>query len=168
MRLLAVKASLPLAISVWTAVALAAPRALPSLTLADATGAALTEATLTQSSPWVLLVVDAEKHLTAAVLPRFQKKDGDWGGRLVVVAAGPPAAFERMVAQNAKLAGVRWARDTSGRLLEQLRLSGTPVLLGIGPDNVIAWQIAPVPEAPDKAQALVSHWIKGPPEPPAP
>jgi hypothetical protein len=162
MRFLAVKASLPLTLSLWTALAFAGPRALPSLTLSGPTGAAVTEATLAQSSPWVLLVVDADKHLTMAVLPRFQKKDRDWAGKLVVVAAGSPAAFERTVAQNAKLAGVRWYRDTSGRLLEQLGLSGTPVLLGIGPDNVVAWQIAPVPDAPEKAQALVANWIAKP------
>jgi len=139
--------------------ALAGPRPLPPLTLSDASGAPVEVASLSQPSPWVLLVVDADKHLTTAVLPRFQKKDGDWAGKLVVVAAGSPAAFDRMVAQNAKLAGVRWTRDTSGRLLEQLRLSGTPVLLGLGPDNVIAWQVAAVPDTPDKAQALVVEWI---------
>jgi hypothetical protein len=160
MRSLVVRMSVPLALALWAAIAVAGgPRALPSLALSDPAGAAVTEATLAQSVPWVLLVVDADKHLTTTVLPRFQKKDGDWAGKLVVVAAGSPAAFERMVAQNAKLAGVRWTRDTSGRLLEQLDLSGTPVLLGIRAGNVIAWQIASVPEAPEKAQALVANWI---------
>jgi hypothetical protein len=146
-------------LSLWAALAGAGPRVLPPLTLSDPSGAAVTEATLAQPSPWVLLVVDADKHLTVAVLPRFQRKDGDWAGRLVVVAAGSQAAFDRMVAQNAKLAGVRWYRDTSGHLLDQLGLSGTPVLLGIRPDNAIAWQIAPVPEQPEKAQAVVANWI---------
>jgi hypothetical protein len=142
--------------------ALAGPRPLPALTLSDASGDPVDVASLAQPSPWVILVVDAETHLTTAVLPRFQKKDGDWAGKLVVVAAGSPAAFERMVAQNAKLAGVRWTRDTSGRLLEQLGLSGTPVLLGVSPDNVISWQVAAVPQTPDKAQALVAAWVSKP------
>ena len=137
----------------------AGPRALPPLTLVDASGAAATGTSLTQPANWVMLVVDAEKHLTAAVLPRLQRKDGDWGGRLVVVAAGSAAAFERMVAQNDKLAGVRWYRDTSGQLLDRLALSGTPVLLGMRADNVIAWQIATIPEAPEKAQGVVTSWI---------
>ena len=144
------------------AVAAAGPRALPSLTLADAAGAAATEASLTQSSNWVLLVVDAEKHLTVAVLPRLQRKQEDWAGKLVVVAAGSQAAFERMVAQNAKLAGARWYRDTTGQLLDRLGLSGTPVLLGMRPDNVIEWQIATIPEAPEKAQAVVASWVARP------
>jgi hypothetical protein len=157
-----------IALWLWAAVAGAAPRALPSLTLSDQMGAAASEASLAQTSTWVLAVVDADKHLTMAVLPRFQKKDGDWAGKLVVVAAGSPAAFERMVAQNAKLGGVRWYRDTSGHLLEQLGLSGTPVLLGIRPDNGVAWQMAPVPDAPDKAQALVANWIAQTPAPAPP
>jgi hypothetical protein len=134
------------------------PRALPSLALADTTGATVSDAALAQSSNWVLLVVDADKHLTVAVLPRLQKKEGDWGGKLVVVATGSAAAFERMVAQNDKLAGVRWYRDTSGQLLDRLALSGTPVLLGIRPDNVIAWQLAAIPETPERAQGVVSSW----------
>jgi hypothetical protein len=162
MRSLAATTSLVFALWLGAALAPAAPRTLPMLTLADETGTALTEASLLQSANWVLLVVDAEKHLTTAVLPRFQKKDGGWAGRLVVVAAGPEAAFRRMVGQNAKLEGVRWSRDTSGRLMQQLGLSGTPVLLGIGPDNVIAWQLAAVPEAPEKVQALVSQWLDSP------
>ena len=137
------------------AVSLAGPRALPSLALADAAGAAATETSLTQPSNWVLVVVDAERHLTVTVLPRLRRKEGDWAGKLVVVAAGSQAAFDRMVAQNAKLGGVRWYRDTSGQLLDRLALSGTPVLLGMRPDNVIAWQIATIPEAPEKAQAIV-------------
>lgn len=144
------------------ALAEAAPRALPPLTLVDTAGAAATEATLAQSSNWVLVVVDAEKHLTMGVLPRLRRKDADWAGRLVVVAAGSPAAFERMVARNDKLAGVSWYRDTSGKLLDRLALSGTPVLLGIGPDNAIAWQIATIPEAPEKAQAVLAGWIDRP------
>ncbi|SRR5712691_310766 len=141
------------------AVAAAAPRALPPLTLVDTAGTAVTDTSLTQASNWVLVVVDAEKHLTVAVLPRLQRKDGDWGGKLVVVAAGSPAAFERMVAQNDKLAGARWYRDASGQLLDRLGLSGTPVLLGMRSDNVIAWQIATIPEAPEKAQGVVLSWI---------
>ena len=144
------------------ALAAAAPRALPSLTLVDVEGAAATDTSLTHSSNWVLLVVDADKHLTVTVLPRLRKKDGDWAGKLVVVAAGSQPAFERMVAQNDKLAGVRWYRDTSGQLLDRLALSGTPVLLGMRPDNVIAWQIATLPDTPEKAQGVVASWISRP------
>jgi hypothetical protein len=158
MRSVFVNASFP-ALLCLAGSALAGPRPLPPLALSDASGAPVSLAALPRPSPWVILVVDADKHLTTAVLPRFQRKDGGWAGKLVVVAAGSPAAFERMVAQNAKLAGVRWTRDTSGRVLEQLGLSGTPVLLGVSPDNVITWQVAAVPEAPEKAQALAADWI---------
>ena len=142
--------------------AAAAPRALPSLSLVDARGAVVADSALTQSSNWVLLVVDADKPLTASVLPRLQRKDGDWAGKVVVVAVGAPSAFARMVAHNAKLSGVRWCRDTTGRLLERLELSGTPVLLGVRPDNVIAWQMATIPEMPEKAQAVVTGWTARP------
>jgi hypothetical protein len=140
-------------------VAWAAPASLPPLTLADPSGAAATEATLLQAAAWTMIVVDAEKPLTASVLSRLQKKEGDWGGKLVVVTWGSQGALDRLVLRNAKLAGAKWYRDTSGQILKQLQLAGTPVLLGIRADNSIAWQVSSIPEQPEKAQAMASSWI---------
>jgi hypothetical protein len=151
-----------LMLGAWLAgagLAQAAAPALPPLTLTDRAGAAATETTLKQAGPWTMVVVDAERPLTATLLSRLQKKEGDWGGRVVVVAIGTSRALEDLATRQPKLTGVRWYRDTSGQLLKQLQLPGVPAVLGIRADNSIGWQSLAVPAQPEATQAMVNAWL---------
>lgn len=140
---------------------------LPALTLADKDGVAIDPLTLKQATPWVLLVVDANKPQTQLTLTRLQRKVGDWGGGLAVVVIGNQPAFTALLARNDKLVGVRWYRDTAGNLLKTLSLPGTPAALGITPDNLVSWHSIGMPEQVDKAQSLVWSWINPPAVAPA-
>jgi hypothetical protein len=137
----------------------AANSPLPELTLADKDGVAVNLLTLKQPAPWVMLIVDANKPQTQLNLTRLQKKDGDWGSNLVVIAIGNQAAFTSLLAKNDKLLGVRWYRDTSGNILKTLSLPGVPAALGITPDNQINWHAIGLPDQVEKAQSLVGSWI---------
>lgn len=149
-----------LACVIGVSVALAADRPLPPLTLTDDKGDAVTERDLVLPSAWAILVIDADKHLSTEVLPRFQKKTGDWDGKLVIVSVGNEAALAALRARHSsKLSGTRWYRDASGQLLKRLAISGTPTLLGLRANGAIAWTIAAIPEKPESVQSLVVNWI---------
>jgi hypothetical protein len=135
---------------------------LPELALADKDGVAINLLTLKQPTPWVMLIVDSSKPQTQLALAHLQRKEGDWGNSLVVVAIGNQAAFSSLLAKNEKLLGVRWYRDTSGNILKMLSLPGIPAALGITPDNLISWHSIGIPEQVDKAQSLVGSWINSP------
>lgn len=140
----------------------AANAPLPALPLADKDGATIDLLTLKQATPWVLLVVDANKPQTQLTLTRLQRKVGDWGGNLAVVVIGTQPAFTALLAKNDKLVGARWYRNTSGNLLKTLSLPGSPAALGITPENIISWHSIGLPEQVDKAQSLIWSWISMP------
>jgi hypothetical protein len=137
-----------------------ADRLLPNLLLGDKDGVLSTEQTISQEAPWVLLVVDAENPGSQLALTRLYKAEGDWGNRLAIVALGKPEALKAMIAKNDKLVGVRWYRDMTGKLMTTLNLRGVPAVLGIKPNNEIAWQAIGLPERNEKAQSLVGTWMR--------
>lgn len=148
-----------IALCLFVTTAGAVDRLLPNVTLADQSGATVNQATLQRTTPWVLLVVDANKPQTQSTLMRLQK---DWSGGLAVVVLGNQAAFDALVAKNATLAGVRWYRDAPGTFLKTLSLPGVPAVLGVTPANQIAWRAIGLPEQVDKAQSLIGSWINPP------
>jgi hypothetical protein len=141
---------------------LAPDRVLPHLLLADPQEALTTEETLKRPTPWVLMVVDPASNQTQPALNRLHKKEGGWGEGLVVVATGDQAALKALITRNEKLTGVRWLRDMTGKINKTLQLRGTPAVIGIRPDNQVAWKVTGLPEQDDKAQSMVGAWISFP------
>lgn len=150
---------LALSLVAAAAAASAAERVLPQLSVVDKDGASVSLTAPGRGAPWALLVVDAARPQTASALERLHKRDGGWGGNLVVVVEGDAAAYRALVASHARMTGVRWYRDADGSARKSMKLPGMPALLGIGPDNSIAWQTNGLPAQPDKAQSLVGAWI---------
>lgn len=135
----------------------AAERPLPALALADADGAAASAWMPARATPWILLVVDPARQQTQGALARLQlQADGDG---VVVVVIGDEMAFQALRKRYNTLPGLRWYRDTSGTLLRTLRLPGLPAVLGMTPDNQVAWQVIGVPEHAGKAHSLVASWL---------
>lgn len=134
--------------------------ALPALALAADDGSAASLATLHPGSRWVLLVVDAGRPRTQAVLGRLAGRQ-DWGDAVQVVALGDDAALHALQLRHRQLGGVRWLRDVDGGVLRALRLPGLPAMLGIDEQGRIAWQHSGLPADQAALTAQLASWLAG-------
>ncbi len=134
-------------------------RLLPELALEDRNGRLAGTASLRRSTPWVLLVVDANRPQTQGTLARLELQEG-WGDGVSIIALGSEMAFQAMVQRHARLRGVQWFRD-SGGTMKALRLPGLPAALGIDGEGAVEWQSLGLPANGGKAQSLLSTWLNG-------
>lgn len=139
--------------------AVPAKRLLPELALEDRNGRLAGTASLRRPTPWVLLVVDANRPQTQSTLARLEQQAG-WDDGVNIIVLGSEMAFQAMVQRHARLRGVQWFRDGGGTM-KALRLPGLPAALGIDGEGAVEWQSLGLPANGGKAQSLFSTWLNG-------
>ncbi len=105
----------------------------------------------------VLLIVDAGRSNSLALLQMIQRSDYDGHG-MVLLALGSEDPAHLQAALSESASQIRWVRGELWRTLAQLELAGSPVLLGIDPDGRVRWIRAGVPERIEPWIEVIRRW----------
>lgn len=142
--------------------AVAAPRPLPELGLADERELALGRESLVQNRQWILVVVDASRTLTPTLLSVLEREQGSWDDAVAVLVIGAEGALVGMKDVQDKLPGVRWFRSTDQRLAQRLGVPGMPSVLGIDARQQIVWQEPGMPRNRAELRRTIDEWTAPP------
>ena len=135
---------------------------LPAFRVVSPDGTPVAAGELTAQSRWVLLYIapgcapcDDLLRATATWQPQAQP------GRIVVVIRGSLTDAAAYLEKNAprKIGTVVWFADAGDQAWQALKLTGTPVLIGVQ-DRVIKWAIAGVLNDPTMVGSVVRTWLE--------
>lgn len=138
-------------------------RFIDQLNLFDDSGASISGLSLKKAAPWVLVVLDANREASVRFASLFKSGDTVLTGDVLLVIIGNEVDVARLIARQKKpieSSAVRVLRDGTGSVVKELALSGTPVMIGIRPDNSVGWFRALPPVDGTEFRASVAAWVK--------
>ena len=138
-------------------------RAMPSLTLVDATGATVTTAALSSEPQWLLIYVSPSAPAADRLIEAMKTWELGTGLRKVVFvvdgrAAEASAWAERRLPRTEENLPPRFL-DPKGDARTALRVTGEPTLMGVR-NGEIAWVLAGVLNDPAALDPVIRNWIK--------
>jgi hypothetical protein len=135
---------------------------LPPFTVLGPDGAPVASRELTAQSRWVLLYIapgcapcDDLLRASSSWQPRAQP------GRIIVLIRGTASDAAAYVERNPprRAAAVTWFADAGDEAWQALKLTGTPVLIGVQ-DGEMKWTIAGVLNDPKMVDSVVRTWFE--------
>jgi hypothetical protein len=138
-------------------------RAMPSLTLVDATGATVTTAALSSEPQWLLIYVSPSAPAADRLIEAMKTWELGTSLRKVVFvvdgrAADTAAWAERRLPRTDENLPPRFL-DPKGESRTALRVTGEPTLMGVR-NGEIAWVLAGVLNDPTAIEPVIRNWIK--------
>ncbi len=156
-----VLASLVLALAVPAFASEKRPLPVVAVTAADGTQVSLPS--LAADGPWLLIYVSTASTPSARLVSALREWHGEVpsiGTRTVLLFAEPMAEAQRFVdGRGDDMPPVRWVADTGGAAAAALRLTGSPVIIGVS-DGRIEWSLSGVPNDPKTFQQALTGWVQ--------
>jgi len=141
----------------------AAPGAiLPNLEMKDISGTSVTMDSLKQDSHWVLVVLEANVTSSQKFMDLLKKTAFD-GEKTVMLVSGDPLVTEAFIKSKSPLIpSARWLYGNNVYIINGLKLSGTPSILGVDERNQITWQAFGLPNPKDNLIMKIKAWNQTP------
>jgi hypothetical protein len=136
-------------------------RPLPVFHVAGSGGAVVTSTQLAVADQWLLLYVapgNRSCDLLLAALKDWQSAALIQHTVIIVGGAVQPAQAYLQQALPSEVSAIPWYADAQGEAWSTLRLTGTPVLIGVK-KGVIQWSISGVLNDPTALESAVKTWV---------
>jgi hypothetical protein len=134
---------------------------MPSFTVTRPDGALVDSTQLTAETQYVLLYVRADCQPCDRLLALISSaKSPQFTSRVVVIVSGETAAGARYVGRQipAEAGPVTWYADADGGAYSALRLTGTPVLIGVKGGQLM-WSVSGVLNDATTVESAVRTWV---------
>jgi hypothetical protein len=139
-------------------------RALPAFEVVNAAGEATPSAMMGPGGRWLLVYVTPECRSCQRLFTAME----DWNSAplaaaTVVLVQGDHASASRYAADRlpASVVGTRWFADAAGAGRQALKLTGSPVIIGMQ-DQQIRWALAGVLNDPAALESALRTWVEQP------
>jgi hypothetical protein len=136
-------------------------RPMPEFTVNAPDGAAVASAQLTPTAQYVLMYVAPNCRPCDRLLALLKDTDlPQLPSRVVIIVRGDAASGAAYIRSHvpAEAGQVMWYADPDGQASKALRLTGTPVLIGVRGPQII-WSVSGVLNDASTVQSVVGSWV---------
>lgn len=117
---------------------------------------------LAPATNWVLIILNTDLYVSQQMLEALQDKNADLSKTVIMLIENH---YDQQVRKNnylkfqEELAPHNWVFEEHSAILDELKIVGTPVVLGIVEDK-IAWQITGLPSKRDfnRVASRINNW----------
>ena len=154
------KLAAALVLALAAAHAEAASKDVGNVQVTDVAGAVTDVRDINPAGNWIVILLDADKPASRAVVLRLRQADVDWNDRLVVVTQGNVTAAQTLRVLGQPLKHVRWysSQDTEPPT-KSWGLGGTPAILAVQGNGRIVNASVGFTESADRNIAMMRNWI---------
>ncbi len=110
---------------------------------------------------WLLIYLQPNCQPCREVLRVLEKKDADYGRRVIVIVGGAATDGEvnTLVAKSPWIAADSWYRDDSKEVAAKLRLGGVPMIYGVH-DAQMQWELTGVLADTKSLKSILTTWCE--------
>jgi hypothetical protein len=142
-------------------------RNLPKMQLEDQNGLTMVIDDLKIAKPYVIAVIDKNLASAQSVVDVLKMPNFDGDGLIIIVLkpsidSKNDKGISTLVAHKEALPKAVWLQGTVNSVVQPLKLSATPVFLGVSGSQQIIWRTVGMPKPAEKLTQQIKAWITPP------